>query len=535
MSKSPRPPTSKTFDLSKFDAYFKDLDFTYFPGPKPRTKPGLDGPGWIKYESFTDLFRKINAHYDSLGAEPNRNSSRTQKIDLNDERQIIEHFRTIEDCVEHYMLDAEITNIYVAQPQFDSREGTRGSYGSDYFFITTKSAGTYFSIKSTGRPTLLDVYEDCLGEELKPSTVRRLAKHVTKSRKLAATLTAADSAYFASHLPPPNQSSAMRGCFDYLFSGEQLTLASLYYEQIAFRMPKLREYPGIDPREGDYAWRFSLLASIRPLLQRNIVFPVNFDFYSEPLMDWWIPMYVAYFTDYEDTYVKIVERVEGRDIRDSALEHFEVYAQSWIRSVLCEGHNAFADESFYLLTQLLAKKHNLPCAGPSGPNLGAYVSGLVLDNFILPSLHDCRIMDITALRLNGDNLAAFRTDLGKICNDVTRICADSSQFPEELPLMTKEFLRADSLISDVRSTSLSEHLKVAGLALSLGLATGFALGGDSLSGIASGVLGELLAAGILTAKAKKRRKDNALLTTLYSRLADAREVRSTRRQRWSQD
>jgi len=470
------------------------------------------------------------------------------RINVQNEMELWANFRTVAYAVRHYMLYKGLREIHVLEPPMSMKsDGSIHGWeldvlGEDHFFLAsvTVGDGVYYYAMPIGGPTLIDLYENAIGDELKPKTSDQVAHLLRKSGRFR-DFVDMEASYFERYLPPTSALDPMRGYFhhDFYFDHVQhvgvgawnydrlancLALASLYYPEIAFWLRPLGQPLSSSASgsacERSLRERLRFLSSIKPLVQEKVLFPVCISMNSDKMMPLWLDSMEYYAYEYESAYLDLAKSVYGNTNGVSVLEHMEVYTQASASASLCGAHDVCTDRLFFLFTHLLAQQGDIPTVGRIDP----IAAGTLLDSVVLPSLEGCPITDIIAIRRSGEHLAAFRQDMSAVLDYLADLVLSEGftrQSPK-LPIMAKDLFRTrlDSLEKDIRLSSLKEHLKQAGWSFSLGSLVGFALTGEPIPSMASGALAELLSLSLRRLKSKKNLAAAQALGRVYSSLID---------------
>lgn len=467
------------------------------------------------------------------------------RINVQNKLELWANFKIIAYAVRHYMLSKAIPEIHVREPiGCEHADGSIHGWvlevlGDDHVFLAavTVGDGVYYYAMPVGGPTLIDLYENAIGDELKPKTSDRAAHLLYKSGRYK-DFVDMEASYFEKYLPPRGSFDGVRGYFhhDFYFDHVQhtdvndwnldrlanrLALASLYYPEIAFWLQPLgRPRVSGSAREASLRERLRFLASVKPLVQNKVLYPVYISMNSKEMMPLWLDSMTYYNYEYEDTHLDLAKKVYGDTFGVSVCEHMEVFTQSDVSACLCGAHDICTDRLFFLFTQFLAQQGDIPSVARIDP----IFSGMLLDSIILPSLEGCPIADVIAIRSSGEHLAAFRRDMSAVLNNLVdlTLSEDFSRQSPNLSRMAKDLFRTrlDSLEKDIGRSSVKEHIKQAGWSFSLGALMGFALTGEPISSMASGALAELLSLSLRRLKSKKSLAGTEALGRLYSALID---------------
>ena len=519
-------------------------------GPPLSAHCQVEQSGIPSYETHAELFEEILRGRPGAGDELARKVAEN-RIDLIKGRgmTVVENFDWISTAVVEYMIATGLQDVHVRKPEFiqyvdgSIQNHAEQGYGEDFIYLAscTFGGGVYYSLRSRigGGPTLVDIYESFLGDQLSVKTAKKLAAHVSESKR-AEELRFLESEYLENFIPPA-PANEFRGYFDHSFYhrhfynlglrysethtpgrlAQALGLMSLYYPEITFDMPPLghwvpeNELPDIELLE-----RLKFLAFVKPLIQERTVIPVNIKTGSGVLIEYWLDYLGWYLDNYEARYLDLAREYYGDLEGCSAVEFIEVYLRHYLESSICQAHNVYTDDLFFLFTQFLAEDGRFPGVMFDGCNPRSI---RLLDKLILPTLDECELSDIIALRRNGKQLSLFRESLSKILELIVQESDGSSKSPEKLPLLAKELLgsRADALKRDLRSSSLSNQVKKSGFTFSVGALVSYALGGHPLTSFTAGAISELLTAGLRLTKDSRGRKACGASARLYTKLASA--------------
>ena len=133
---------------------------------------------------------------------------------------------------------------------------------------------------------------------------------------------------------------------------------------------------------------------LKPLIQENALYPVNINMMSSEMIPGWLDSMTYYSSHHEKAYLDLAEKIHGTTDVIYINEHMEVYTQASLSAELCSAHNIDTDNLFFLFSDYLAQRAELP----NSPDYISNISSRLFENVFLPTLSECSLADIVSER-----------------------------------------------------------------------------------------------------------------------------------------